>query len=147
MTTLQHLLADKIGYHAKRLRVFEDLQKHLAGQDCELEQATITFCGTLDFDNPTRADVQNLMRVLGGGKWTKEKSGTDGRLNYETEQPVFGGDVKLRLWAAQPPGTCRMVEKKVVIPAEPAKPERIEVRMVLKCEPEVETADSCIRAS
>jgi hypothetical protein len=147
MTTLQHLLADKIGYHAKRLRVFEDLQKHLAGQDCELEQATITFCGTLDFDRPTRADVQNLMRVLGGGKWNKEKSCLDGCLNYETEQPVFGGDVKLRLWAAQPPGTCRMVEKKVVIPAEPAKPERIEVRMVLKCEPEVETADSCIRAS
>jgi hypothetical protein len=118
------------------LCAFTSLRDYLAGRDCELEKTSLWLASdSIDFDNPTRADVEILMAVLEGGKWKKEPSGIGGRLDYKTEKPVVG-ELKLRLWAAHPPETCRLVEEKYVVPAVPAQPERTETRMVLKCEPE-----------
>lgn len=104
--------------------------------DFELSEASIQVMpGFIDFNYPTRPDVELLLKHLQAGRWIKEKSGND-KLNYITEHPMVAG-LKIRLWTADPPGTCRMVEERVFIPAQP---ERIEIRQVLHCEPLVEDA-------
>jgi hypothetical protein len=132
MNKLSKLISEKIERLAEERKAMVALQEYLAGRDCELETTIISLYSSIDFDNPSRSDVEKLLTVLEGTKWVKSKLIGTTKLNYESVQPVVDGR-KLRLWAAQPPGTCRMVEEKVVIPA---RPERTEVRMVLHCEPE-----------
>jgi hypothetical protein len=96
-----------------------------------LEKGCVSFYGRfLDIDQPTRQEVEQILKTVRVGKWTKT-SGTDGTIHYESATPVIG-DLKIRLWQAEPPGTCRLVEEEVVIPAQP---ERREIRKVLHCEP------------
>ncbi len=80
----------------------------------------------IDFDNPTRAQVVDIL-VAFGGKWSKALAFDSSTINYE--QPIDGGLV-LRLYHAEPPPSCQLVEEDVVIPAQP---ERIEKRTRLVC--------------
>jgi hypothetical protein len=68
----------------------------------------------LDLDHLTRDEVVLAMREMGGGKWEKKQNGCNPlALDYETR--IYG--VRVRMWAASPPGTCRIIEETVEIPA------------------------------
>lgn len=71
------------------------------------------FMGQLDIDNLTREEVVEVLGVMGAGKWTKS-------VNHQTEGTIdYIGQVEgktVRLWAAGPPESCRVVEEEEVIP-------------------------------
>lgn len=74
--------------------------------------------GQLDFDHLTREEVLQTIAALDAGRWEKSKNISEElALDYKSE--VDG--VTVRLWAAAPPGTCRVVEEEVEIPATPAR--------------------------
>lgn len=72
----------------------------------------------------TQIDVNNLehdeallvMRALNAGRWERKESGIGGKLDYVAK--IDGWTV--RLWAAGPPDSCRVVEEEYEIPAVPA---------------------------
>jgi hypothetical protein len=78
-----------------------------------------TFMNFVDFDNPTRAQAVKLITHLKTGKWDKEPSSVEGKINYTNSTFVPG--VTLRIYAAEPPHSCKVVEVDVEIPAQPAR--------------------------
>lgn len=85
------------------------------------------YCDGLDFDNPNRSQALALMKVF-GGNWTKEVVNNDsGTISYY--QMIDG--IRVRLWSAPPPPSCRVIEKQVLIPAQP---EQWVAKRVLQCE-------------
>ncbi len=82
------------------------------------------YGGTFWFTVSNRADVQVLMQLAPG--WDKKT--WDGGIDYDAE--VDGVCYKIRAADGALPPTCKLVEKEVEIPAQPA---RIEKRMVIEC--------------
>ena len=116
------------------------LAERLGPDGAEVERADVSLCGSfLDINSPTRKDTETLIPILQGGKWIKSKSGVTNRLDYTTESEWLPGLI-LRLWASDPPGTCRMVKKEVFIPAQPERTEVIEELVCTPEEPEGVTA-------
>lgn len=60
-----------------------------------------------------REQVETSMRSLSAGKWEPKPSSNGGMLDYEME--MFG--VRVLIYAAPPPGSCRVVEDLVEVPA------------------------------
>lgn len=71
--------------------------------------------GYLDLDNLNREEVSTVMHILSAGRWERQPSSTEGCIDYTAT--VQG--VKVRLYAAAPPNSCRMIEVEEVIPAQP----------------------------
>jgi hypothetical protein len=90
---------------------------------------------TVDFDYPTREETLKLMLALGSPKWEKELCGF-ASVNYISR--TFHPTIKVRIYSAPPPDSCRIVKEEVIIPA---MPERKETRykMICKEEPELST--------
>lgn len=89
--------------------------------------------GSLDFNRLPRARVVEVMQGLSAGKWTREAcAAVEGTLDY-TNETLFPG-VKVRLWAAQPPPSCRIVECEELIPEHVVPAQRKIVKKVI-CEP------------
>ena len=103
----------------------------LRPEGIELEKATVSVMhGLIDIDHPSRRDVEKCLYFLKGQKWDKTENRADsGRLNYITRNEFIDG-YRVRLWCADPPATCRLVEEQVEVPAQPA---RKEIRKRLVC--------------
>lgn len=80
----------------------------------------------LDLDHLTREEVSEAMHLLSAGKWKREPSSIDGHIDYSA---TING-VNVRLYAAAPPNSCRMIEVEEIIPAQP---EQIVKRRKLVC--------------
>jgi hypothetical protein len=75
------------------------------------EKADI-YCGLqLDFNNLTREQSLIVISTLRAGKWQKSVNGEN--IDYETQ--IDG--VTVRLWAAGPPDSCRVIEVEEIVPA------------------------------
>lgn len=74
-----------------------------------------------------REDIQTLMQLA--PRWSK--SPRDDGIDYDAT--VDGVTFKLRAMDAALPPTCRVVEREVEVPAEPAKPARMVKRMMVEC--------------
>ncbi len=84
------------------------------------------FDAGIDFDHLSREDATQVMRHIGGGKWRKNVNTSYAEcLDYITE--ING--IRVRLWAASPPETCRVVEIEEEIPAQKI------IRRKLVCSP------------
>lgn len=81
----------------------------------------------IDFDNVPRSKVGQLLQAF-GGKWDKKLNSHE-KTKLDYVQDV--GGITVRLWKADPPPTCKLVAKQVVIPA---VPERIETKYELVCD-------------
>lgn len=94
------------------------------------EQLSVSTHGDyIDFDNLKRGQVVKLLSHLKSGKWKKEPGYESGKINYINE--TFLPDTKLRLYAAEPPASCKLVEEEIEIPAQPARKEK-RIRLVCK---------------
>jgi hypothetical protein len=71
----------------------------------------------IDFNNLSHADALRVMKALNAGRWERSESGYEGHLDYTAK---LNGWV-VRLWAAGPPDSCRVVEEEYEIPAVPAR--------------------------
>lgn len=86
---------------------------------------------TIDLDNPTRDQVLQIIKAFGAGEWEKTPSAHDpATIDYVTE--IDG--MTLRMYAAPPPPSCRVVEEWVDVPAVPAT--RVK-KLKLECKPEL----------
>lgn len=103
----------------------------LRPEGIELEKATVSVTnGLIDIDNPSRRDVEKCLYFMKGQKWDKtQNAATRCTLNYITRDEFIDG-YRVRLWSADPPATCRLVEEEVEVPAQPA---RKEIRKRLVC--------------
>lgn len=85
---------------------------------------------TVDLDNPTRDQVLQIIKAFGAGEWEKKPSAHDpSTIDYLTQ--IDG--VLVRMYAAPPPPSCRVVEEWVDVPAVPAT--RVK-KLKLECKPE-----------
>lgn len=110
----------------KQRNALLELSAKLEGLD---EDIHVSVCNEhIDFDNPTRTQAVKLMTHLKMGKWRKEVGYSAGKINYIHDGLAPG--IKLRMFGAEPPASCRLVEEEVVIPAQPARTEK---RMKLVC--------------
>ena len=71
----------------------------------------------IDINSLEHEDALRAMKALTAGRWERKESGIGGKLDYITT--IDGWTV--RLWAAGPPDSCRVVEEEYEIPAVPAK--------------------------
>lgn len=86
----------------------------------QLEEAGLTprLAGTdIDFDNLKREQVLKVIEVLRVGKWEKSPNYSGKALDYTNVQDGFN----VRLWGAQPPNSCQLIEEEVELPPEPAR--------------------------
>ena len=84
----------------------------------------------IDFDCLKREQVVEIFKRI-GGTWNKEVAfAREDKINYL--QPLDNG-ITLRLYHAEPPDSCKLIEEDVVIPAQP---ERVEKRTRLVCKEE-----------
>jgi len=87
--------------------------------------------GQLDFDNLSRDDALAVMRAMHAGQWTKSLNSSRPELiDYEATVDGF----KIRLWAAGPPDSCRVIEYDEPVPATTIK----RVRLVCKGDEEAQ---------
>lgn len=78
----------------------------------------------IDFDYPDRDATIALLKMV-GGKWSKEPI-RGAKINYKQKRDGFS----IRIYGGAPPPNCTVVEKQVLIPAQP---ERYEVVRELSC--------------
>jgi hypothetical protein len=97
-------------------------------KDFPHEVSLAVFGEFIDIEHLDRAKVVALISHLKSGKWDKTPSGSPGKIDYVNTGFLNGA--KMRIWAADPPPSCKLVEEQVEIPAQPA---RIEKRLKLVC--------------
>ena len=112
-----------------------NLLERLPAEGFEVERANVSVSfTTIDIDRPNRKDVEAILRNINGGKWDKSKAMTEDNLHYTTREEIVPG-FKLRLWCAEPPGSCKLVEEEIEVPEQPAIPAHKEIRKRLVCTP------------
>jgi hypothetical protein len=80
--------------------IIDSLPEHIA-QNCYI------FSDYLDFNSLSREQSLEVISTLKAGKWTKSVNQcSPDTIDYLTE--ING--VKVRLWAAAPPDSCRVIE-------------------------------------
>lgn len=122
----QNAAIENIGKAIEALRFFQ--AQYL---DLELDKATVSYYGGyIDFNTPSRNDVRAILSRIKGGKWSKCKNSNESSLNYISEREIVPG-VKFRIWGAEPPPSCKLVEEDVLVEAVPA---HIEKRFRMVCD-------------
>ena len=71
----------------------------------------------IDFDNLKREQVLLVIKVLAVGKWEKSPNYSGTTLDYSNVQDGFN----IRIWGAEPPASCQLIEEEYEEPAQPAK--------------------------
>lgn len=89
-----------------------------------------TVCGWIDFDNPTREQALEVIKAF-PGTWDKQQSSGSTPQAPLLDYAKYDNGVRIRLYAAPPPPSCRLVEEEYEVPAVPARKEK---RMKLVCE-------------
>jgi len=79
-------------------------------------KAEIFSNSQIDVNHLEHEEALQVMKALNAGRWERKESGVGGKLDYIAT--IDGWTV--RLWAAGPPDTCRVVEEEYEIPAIPA---------------------------
>lgn len=100
--------------HAKEMRVLEGMAAILTRVPQHLLDKAHVYCEQLDFNNLTRAEAVEVMQALGAGKWRKESNEA-----YPTciDYIAVIDGWTVRLWAAGPPESCRIIEVEELVPA------------------------------
>jgi len=79
-------------------------------------KAEIYSSTQIDINSLEHDEALLVMKALNAGRWERKESGIGGKLDYIAT--IDGWTV--RLWAAGPPDSCRVVEEEYEIPAVPA---------------------------
>jgi hypothetical protein len=79
-------------------------------------KAEIYSSTQIDINSLEHDEALSVMKALNAGRWERKESGIGGKLDYIAQ--IDGWTV--RLWAAGPPDSCRVVEEEYEIPAVPA---------------------------
>jgi hypothetical protein len=120
----------------KELFALHGLKARIRPEGFEVESAIVSCGGdTIDIDNPSRKDVEKILYFIHAGKWNKTTTVTKSTLLYITTEDFVPG-YKLRLWNAEIPSTCRLVEEEIEVAAVPAHKET--VRRIV-CTPDADT--------
>jgi len=117
----------------RRLEQVKALRENMALFSADLDDTPLaeklSLIGTngVDFDRPTREEIELALKTFSGGKWNKTLSGIEPpAISYESPH-FFGQHIPLRLWAGQPPPSCHIEYEEVMVPA------RTERRAKLVC--------------
>jgi len=97
----------ELGMLMRMADVINSLPEHIAEKCC-------IYNNYLDFNQLSREESLTVMKTLSAGKWTKSPNGYDSAtIDYNAE--IDG--MKVRLWAAAPPDSCRVIEVEEEVPA------------------------------
>ena len=111
----------------RRKKALDELEPRLEGFKHDLN---VSFCcNFIDFDYLGREKTIDLIQHFHAGKWDKELTSSDsGKINYVNKNLLT--NAKLRIYGAEPPPSCKIVEESYEIPAQPA---RIGTRRKIVC--------------
>lgn len=88
----------------------------------DIAQRSDVYNGALDLNQLSREQTVRALAALAAGKWTKKINTLMPEcIDYEGE--VDG--VRVRLWGAAPPESCRVIEFEEVVPATTVKRRRL----------------------
>lgn len=110
---IQRLLKATRDSIAARIALVEKAESVLLRLPANLIEKAMVTSETIDLDRLTHDEVAEAMKYLGAGRWEKKLSGIDGCIDYTGTVDGQG----VRLWAAAPPDTCRIIETEEVVPA------------------------------
>lgn len=129
MNIIEHIQIN-IQKRITEIEALKNLLKTIPEDGFEIEKSHLSFSGNMiDINGPSRKDVEKTLMFLRAGKWEKEKHYDGEKIDYTSINEIVPG-FRLRMWGADPPGTCRVIEEEVEIPAQPA---RIEKRKRIVC--------------
>jgi hypothetical protein len=96
----------EIGLLARMSIIIDSLPDDIA------DKASI-YCGILDFDRLTREQSLRVISTLAAGRWKKSVNDSlPETIDYETQ--IDG--LRVRLWSAGPPDSCRVIEVEEIVP-------------------------------
>ena len=109
----------------KMIRFLREHQQLVDSLRCPVD----IFNGRVDFNYPTHSETIQIIKAF-GGKWKKELNPIPGKINYES---VVNG-MSVRMWAGDPPPSCRIVEVEQYVPEQVIPASTIKVRKMV-CQP------------
>lgn len=136
LTELQVELSQKEQNLARKRLALASLVARLDGfpSDVSLSFGYIGDGTSIDIDNTDRAITTALISYLKAGIWTKEPA-YNATINYVNTTLL---NIPIRIYGAEPPPSCKIVEEDVEIPAQPARIEKRK-RVVCPSEHQVDT--------
>lgn len=100
--------------HAREIELLEKMGSLIDKLPDDIADKCNVYGVQIDIDSLTREQAVSVMGILHAGKWTKNINATQPTaIDYETTID----SVKVRLWAAGPPNSCRVVEFEEELPA------------------------------
>jgi len=124
---LEAIVADRRKQLQERISKLDEIKEVMRKLPVHIISKCREYDGQLDIDTLTREEVVTALSSLGAGRWSKSvNTAYDAALDYHGE--VNG--IKVRLWAAGAPESCRVVEVEETIP------EQKVIRRKLVCTPE-----------
>lgn len=128
----KHVVEAKIATLECQIKAARTLIKWLKAHREQVEAIGIapTLFGTqIDFDHANREQVLKIIKTF-PGTWKKSLNANKETMDYVRE---IEGQPTLRIWSAELPPSCKLVEEWVDVPAQPAT--RVK-KLVVKCKPD-----------
>ena len=115
-------LAEAKESHAREIELLRRMASIIDQLPDSIADKASLYGEQLDIDHLSRNEAVEAMRILHAGKWDKTiNSGLPDMIDYEA---TIDG-VTVRLWAAGPPDSCRVIETEEIIPAMTVKVRRL----------------------
>lgn len=104
---------NKFVYHQHEAMIQLKIEELLSELPTSIRTKIASYKEGIDIDNLEHDEVLIVMRVLAIGRWERKESGVEGKLDYVGTKD----GIRIRLYAAGPPDSCRVVEEEYDIPA------------------------------
>ena len=100
--------------HAREIELLLKMASMIDKLPDDIADKCSVYCKQIDIDNLTRSESLVVIDTLKAGKWAKSiNHSMPDKIDYET---TIDG-VTVRLWAAGPPNSCRVIEVEEEVPA------------------------------
>lgn len=110
-------LEDEIVNIQKKLTALAEIEPKMQGYEKDFSIGFGNYPASIDFDYPGREQVIELIQHFKAGKWDKQLSNSEGKIDYINKTMV---SLPVRIYGAEPPPSCKIVEEVYDIPARPA---------------------------
>lgn len=110
---------------ARQTAVVDASEAIMARLPDDIAEQTVISCSNewIQLCSLSREQTERAMRALAAGEWSRRASDSanGGMMDYETH--IDG--VRVLIYAAPPPGSCRVIEEKIDIPANTVTKRRV----------------------
>lgn len=122
----QEYLSQKLDVLEKRIAKVREIMPQLSAECGIVVDMDTTYCF-----RATRNDLRLMMSLLPGQVFDKAKFDND--IHYTFDGVIDGNYMRMVIATSELPPTCRLEEYEELVPAQPAREERVVKKMRLVC--------------